>query len=370
MTTTNKDFKVKHGLEVANGGTFGGPVTVGTPTGPDHAATKDYVDAISLITGPTGPAAEFQVGATAPSSPQEGQIWFDPTTAAEYVYYDGYWVEVSGPQGLQGPTGPTGPTGAASTVTGPTGPTGATGPTGPAPDTSIYATKSYADDAAAAAAAAIVDSAPGTLNTLNEIAAAINDDASYAATITAALGNKQDKVSGVSDTEIGYLDGVTSSIQTQLGTKASLTGSETLTNKTLSSPKLNGATQETWTSSATAFSGYTYNIGTNGAITQLWNSATSNGTLNFTWASGTTLQSVLPINNSITITLQIANGSTAYYPNVFQVDGTSTNVFMRWLGGAAPTSGNANSMDVYTFTIWRYATASYQIYASQTKFNY
>jgi hypothetical protein len=74
------------------------------------------------------------------------------------------------------------------------------------------ATKSYAD----AAAAAIVDSAPGTLNTLNELAAAINDDASYAATITTALGNKQDKVSGVSDTEIGYLNGVTSSIQTQL----------------------------------------------------------------------------------------------------------------------------------------------------------
>ena len=48
------------------------------------------------------------------------------------------------------------------------------------------ATKSYAD----AAAAAIVDSAPGTLNTLNELAAAINDDASYAATITTALGLK------------------------------------------------------------------------------------------------------------------------------------------------------------------------------------
>ena len=77
------------------------------------------------------------------------------------------------------------------------------------------ATKSYAD----AAAAAIVDSAPGTLNTLNELAAAINDDASYAATITTALGNKQNIVSGVSDTEIGYLDGVTSNIQTQLDSK-------------------------------------------------------------------------------------------------------------------------------------------------------
>lgn len=148
MTTTNKDFKVKHGLDVANGGTFGGPVTVGTPTGPAHAATKDYVDSISLITGPTGadgsigptgaagptgatgPAAEFLVTSTPPSSPQEGQIWFDPTAAAEYVYYDGYWVELSGPQGIQGPTGPTGPI----------GPTGALGPTGPVAEFSVTST--------------------------------------------------------------------------------------------------------------------------------------------------------------------------------------------------------------------------------------
>jgi hypothetical protein len=36
----------------------------------------------------------------------------------------------------------------------------------------------------------LIDTAPDALNTLNEIAAAINDDASYAATITTALGNK------------------------------------------------------------------------------------------------------------------------------------------------------------------------------------
>lgn len=148
MTTQNKDFRVKHGLDVANGGTFGGPVTVGTPTGPDHAATKDYVDSISLVTGPTGalgptgatgsagptgatgPAAEFLVSPTPPTSPQEGQIWFDPTAAAEYVYYDGYWVELSGPQGIQGPTGPTGPI----------GPTGALGPTGPVAEFAVDST--------------------------------------------------------------------------------------------------------------------------------------------------------------------------------------------------------------------------------------
>jgi hypothetical protein len=64
-------------------------------------------------------------------------------------------------------------------------------------DTANLATKSYADTAASNAVAALIDSAPTALNTLNELAAAINDDASYAASITTALGLKQDKVSGV-----------------------------------------------------------------------------------------------------------------------------------------------------------------------------
>jgi len=88
LSTIDKDFKVKNGLNVTGEGTFGGPVTVGTPTGPNHAATKDYVDNISLTPGPTGP---------------EGP----PSTQA-------------------GPTGPAGSDGA-------TGPTGATGATGPYP---------------------------------------------------------------------------------------------------------------------------------------------------------------------------------------------------------------------------------------------
>ena len=44
MATVNKDFKVKNGLIVALGGSFGGAVVVGTPTENLHAATKEYVD--------------------------------------------------------------------------------------------------------------------------------------------------------------------------------------------------------------------------------------------------------------------------------------------------------------------------------------
>lgn len=46
-------------------------------------------------------------------------------------------------------------------------------------------------DAVDAAIAALIDGAPGALNTLNELAAALNDDASFAATVTTALAAKQ-----------------------------------------------------------------------------------------------------------------------------------------------------------------------------------
>ena len=64
MATESKDFKVKNGLVVGEGGTFNGPVTVATPTLATHAATKEYVDQEILNapagpTGPTGPAGTF-----------------------------------------------------------------------------------------------------------------------------------------------------------------------------------------------------------------------------------------------------------------------------------------------------------------------
>jgi hypothetical protein len=57
-------------------------------------------------------------------------------------------------------------------------------------NTAVVSTRTYADSAAAAAAAAIVDAAPESLNTLNELAAALNDDQNYYTTINSALTDK------------------------------------------------------------------------------------------------------------------------------------------------------------------------------------
>ena len=78
--TVDKDFRVKNGLVVANGGSFGGAVEVGTPTLNVHAATKEYVDSRSMA-----------VGDTAPSSPVNGTMWLDTLTNRVNFYYEGSW---------------------------------------------------------------------------------------------------------------------------------------------------------------------------------------------------------------------------------------------------------------------------------------
>lgn len=79
MATIEKDFKVKNGLIVALGGSFGGAVEVGTPTLAAHAATKEYVD---NHTGTVVIATEIE----APASPVDGQIYFDTTTRHLSIY--------------------------------------------------------------------------------------------------------------------------------------------------------------------------------------------------------------------------------------------------------------------------------------------
>ena len=112
----------------------------------------------------------------------------------------------AGAVGADGATGPTGPAGADSTVpgpvgsTGPTGPIGATGPAGSNAWTDITSTPTTLTgygitDAAtpndiSVAISNLVDTAPTTLDTLNELAAALGDDANFSTTITNALGTK------------------------------------------------------------------------------------------------------------------------------------------------------------------------------------
>jgi len=87
MATSNKDFKVKNGIQVAGDGSFGGTLTAAAPTSDNHLTTKSYVDNIlGSLTVPVG---------TAPESPEEGQIYFDISSGRLAVYYNSAWIAIA-----------------------------------------------------------------------------------------------------------------------------------------------------------------------------------------------------------------------------------------------------------------------------------
>lgn len=55
----------------------------------------------------------------------------------------------------------------------------------------------------------LIDGAPAALDTLNELAAAINDDANFASTVTTALGNKANSADVYSKTDIQNMSYIT-----------------------------------------------------------------------------------------------------------------------------------------------------------------
>jgi len=111
-------------------------------------------------------------------------------------------------------------------------------PTAPTAVSTTNTTQIATTEFVKTAIANVIDLAPGALDTLNELAAAINDDASYASTVTTALGLKAPlasptfsgnvslpattSIGDVSSTEISYLNNATSEIQAQIDLKAPL----------------------------------------------------------------------------------------------------------------------------------------------------
>jgi hypothetical protein len=191
----------------------------------------------------------------------------------------------------------------------------------------------YADTAAAN----VVDSAPATLDTLNELAAALGDDANFSTTVTNNIATKLPLAGGTmtgtltapSVTVDGTLD--IEEVFEKVGTSTSTTG--TITADILAQ-----------------------------GVTYFTANQTANRTINFS-----NVNANLAIGQSVTGTFLLAQGSTAYYINAYQVDGSAATP--KWSGGSAPTGGNANSLDVYTFTIIKTANATFTVLASQTQFS-
>ena len=139
-----------------------------------------------------------------------------------------------------------------------------------------------------------------------------------------------------------------------------LTGVQTLTNKTLTTPK------ETVTVSATAATGtINFDASTQGVL-YYTTAASGNWVLNLRGSSSATLNSIMAVGEALTVAFLNTNSTTGYYSTAFNIDGTL--VTPKWQNGAAPSAGSANSIDVYTYTVIKTASATYTVIASQSKF--
>lgn len=185
--------------------------------------------------------------------------------------------------------------------------------------------------------------------------------------------------------------GVTASSLTSVGTLTSLTvnGNVTVDTNTLfvdatndrvgigtTSPTsrlhINGITTfdasmlEKATVSATAASGtIAFDAITQGVLLYTSNSS-GNWTLNVRGNSGTSLNTSMTTGQSLTIAFLATNGSSAFYQTGFQIDGASTTI--RWIDATAPSSGNANSIEVYSYTIIKTANATFTVLGSRSRF--
>jgi hypothetical protein len=126
------------------------------------------------------------------------------------------------------------------------------------------------------------------------------------------------------------------------------------------------AAAETVTIAATAATGtVNFDVSTQ-SILYYTNNASANWTLNIRGSSSTTLNSIMATGQSVTVTHLVTQGSTAYYNSAVTVDGSS--VTPKWSGGSAPSAGNANSVDVYTYTLIKTGSGSFTVFASQTRY--
>jgi hypothetical protein len=143
---------------------------------------------------------------------------------------------------------------------------------------------------------------------------------------------------GVTSTELGYVDGVTSAIQTQLGARATLTGTETLTNKTLTDPIITGTIAED-----------VFTI-TDGAAFEV---DPGNGSIQLITLGASRTPKATNFVSGESVTLMIDDGSAF---TITWTDSTWGTGGVTWVGGIAPTLATTG----YTvIQFWKVSTKVY-----------
>jgi hypothetical protein len=204
-----------------------------------------------------------------------------------------------------------------------------------------YATKTYADNAVLS----VIDTAPSTLNTLNELAAALNNDENFSSTVITSIGNKLD----------------ISSASTTYATKSSptFTGISTF-NDIVVNGSLNASEIVETVSDVSISSGsVSLNFDTSN-IFYITNSPSANFTVNLTNAPTTD-------GRTFTVTSIVTQGSTGYIPSSLFINGSSQTI--KWTSGVSPVpTSSSGKIDIFNFTVIRRSSSWIVIGTYSTNF--
>jgi hypothetical protein len=102
------------------------------------------------------------------------------------------------------------------------------------------------------------------------------------------------------------------------------------------------------------------------ALIYYTSNASGDWTLNVRGDGSTSLNTIMDTGESVTIAHMVTIGGSEYRNSTFQVDGSS--ITPEWQGGEAPTEGNVNSIDVYTYTIIKTGNAAFKVLGALTQF--
>ena len=149
----------------------------------------------------------------------------------------------------------------------------------------------------------------------------------------------------------------------------SFTAKQTFSGSTSALAEVLTNAAEVVTVSATAATGTIAYYATTQSVLYYTSNASANWVVNLTGASTpTTLNTLLSTGQCITLVFMVTNGSTAYYNTSVQVDGTTSGVTTKWASGLAPSSGNANSIEAYTYTVIKTGSATFTVLATRSQF--
>lgn len=265
----------------------------------------------------SGGGASVDISDTPPGSPSEGSIWFDSATGSLFVYI----TDIDSSQWVQ--------------------------PTAPVPDFSTFSSVQITGGAQSIDASTKSDTLNFTAGT--NITMTI-DEASNTLTINSTGGGGGG--GGSYDQSLNTSDSVTfASLTTPSFTNSGAGGAvfDSASTITLDAPDgillENISKQSEILSSLTGATGVVaHDFATNAIFDHT--SIAANFTANITNVPTTS-------DRALNVVLVLRQGATPYVPNAVQIDGVAQTI--NWVETLAPT-GNANSIDVITFSLLRVGT--------------